>query len=48
MNAVCEKAKLVRAVKDLEGDLDPLRKLRVKTCAQRVWDRWQNREQEGW
>lgn len=29
-------------IQDVEEDK------RLKSCAQRVWDRWQNRESEGW
>jgi hypothetical protein len=30
------------SISDMEEDK------RLKNCAQRVWDRWQNRESEGW
>lgn len=49
MNRVCENLVMIEITgKRLGEGTDTQNRDRLKNCAQKVWDRWQNRANEGW
>ncbi|XMA09495.1 hypothetical protein WAI453_002286 [Rhynchosporium graminicola] len=49
MKGICGELKLKSIVGRTAGRLnDPDNQARVKTCARRAWERWMEREKEGW